>query len=64
MHSVARPTLAIVAALVLLAQPIFAFIPIDESFAGIFPGAASRSFEAVENPRGAPAPKTGPYISS
>jgi len=70
MHSVARPTFATIAALVLLAQPIFAFqSPLsDESVReAYFLGQRhDGSFEGLveKSTRRFPAPKTGPYISS
>jgi hypothetical protein len=70
MHSVARPTLAIVAAFVIMTQPIFAFqSPLsDESVReAYFLGQRhDGSFEGLveKSMRRFPAPKTGPYISS
>jgi hypothetical protein len=70
MHSVARPTFATIVALVLLAQPIFAFqSPLsDESVReAYFLGQRhDGSFEGLveKSTRRFPAPKTGPYISS
>ena len=70
MHSVARTSVAIVAALVLLAQPIFAFqSPLsDESVReAYFLGQRhDGSFERLleKSTRQFPAPKNGPYISS
>ena len=70
MHSVGRPTFAIIAALVLLAQPIFAFqSPLsDESVReAYFLGQRhDGAFETLveKSTRRFPAPKAGPYISS
>jgi hypothetical protein len=70
MHSVARSRFALVAALALLAQPIFAFqSPLsDESVReAYFLGQRhDGSFEGLveKSTRRFPAPKTGPYISS
>jgi hypothetical protein len=70
MHSSARPTFSTIAALVLLAQPIFAFqSPLsDESVReAYFLGQRhDGSFEGLveKSTRRFPAPKTGPYISS
>jgi hypothetical protein len=70
MHSVARTSVAVVAALVLLAQPIFAFqSPLsDESVReAYFLGQRhDGSFERLleKSTRQFPAPKNGPYISS
>jgi hypothetical protein len=70
MHSVARPTVAIVAALAMLAQPVFAFqSPLsDESIReAYFLGQRhDGSFEQLveKSTRRFPAPKNGPYISS
>ena len=70
MHSFARSRFAIVAALALLAQPIFAFqSPLsDESVReAYFLGQRhDGSFEGLveKSTRRFPAPKTGPYISS
>jgi len=70
MHPVARPKVAIVAAVALLAQPIFAFqSPLsDESVReAYFLGQRhDGSFEGLieKSTRRFPAPKNGPYISS
>jgi hypothetical protein len=70
MHSVTRPKVAIIAAVALLAQPIFAFqSPLsDESVReAYFLGQRhDGSFEGLveKSTRWFPAPKTGPYISS
>jgi hypothetical protein len=70
MHSVARPKVAIIAAVALLAQPIFAFqSPLsDESVReAYFLGQRhDGSFEGLveKSTRRFPAPKNGPYISS
>jgi hypothetical protein len=70
MHSIARPGIAIFAALVMLAQPIFAFqSPLsDESIREAYflgqrhDGSLERLIE--KSTRRFPAPKNGPYISS
>jgi hypothetical protein len=70
MHSLARPTFSTIAALVVLAQPIFAFqSPLsDESVReAYFLGQRhDGSLEGLveKSTRRFPAPKTGPYISS
>jgi hypothetical protein len=70
MHSAARPGMAIVAALVMLAQPIFAFqSPLsDESVREAYFLGQRRdgSVESLveKSTRRFPAPKNGPYISS
>jgi hypothetical protein len=70
MHSVARPSVAIVATLVLLAQPILAFqSPLsDESVReAYFLGQRhDGSFEGLveKSTRRFPAPRTGPYVFS
>src|ERR1700693_6063992 len=70
MHSLARPTLSTIAALMMLAQPIFAFqSPLsDESVReAYFLGQRhDGSLEGLveKSTRRFPAPKTGPYISS
>jgi hypothetical protein len=70
MHSVARPSVAIVAALVLLAQPILAFqSPLsDESVReAYFLGQRhDGSFEGLvqKSTRRFPPPRTGPYVFS
>jgi hypothetical protein len=70
MHSLARPTFSTIAALVMLAQPIFAFqSPLsDESVReAYFLGQRhDGSLEGLveKSTRRFPAPKTGPYISS
>ena len=70
MHSVARSGFAIIAALVMLAQPIFAFqSPLSEESVreAYFLGQRhDGSFEGLveKSTRRFPAPKTGPYISS
>ncbi|MDQ1406670.1 MAG: hypothetical protein QOG55_2299 [Acidobacteriaceae bacterium] len=70
MHSLARPTFSTIAALVMLAQPIFAFqSPLsDESVReAYFLGQRhDGSLEGLveKSTRHFPAPKTGPYISS
>jgi hypothetical protein len=70
MHSVARSGVAIVAAMVLLAQPLFAFqSPLsDESVREAYflgrrhDGSLERLFE--KSTRRVPLPKNGPYVSS
>ena len=70
MHSVARSGFAIIAALVMLAQPIFAFqSPLSEESVreAYFLGQRhDGSFEELveKSTRRFPAPKAGPYISS
>src|ERR1700724_4105173 len=70
MHSVARSGFAIIAALVMLAQPIFAFqSPLSEESVreAYFLGQRhDGSFEGLveKSTRRFPAPKAGPYISS
>ena len=70
MHSLARPTFSTIAALVMLAQPIFAFqSPLsDESVReAYFLGQRhDGSLEGLveKSTRRFPAPKTGPYIAS
>src|ERR1700688_3919780 len=70
MHSLARPTFSTIAALVMLAQPIFAFqSPLsDESVReAYFLGQRhDGSLEGLveKSTRRFPAPKTGPYISA
>jgi hypothetical protein len=70
MHSLARPTFSAIAALVMLAQPIFAFqSPLSEESVreAYFLGQRhDGSLEGLveKSTRRFPAPKTGPYISS